>query len=82
VTALWPPHQFATGRDAGLVVAQAQAVSAYLVELRGSDAVPTLLESLGRRLSAAETIGAAAGIDMETFEAGWKGFVRQFIELG
>jgi len=81
LTALWPPHQFATDRDVGLAVAQAQVVSAYLVEQRGLDAVPSLLEALGRRLSAAETIEAAAGVDMDTFEAGWKEFMRQSIGL-
>ena len=81
LTALWPPHQFATDRDVGLAVAQAQAVAAYVVELRGSGAVPSLLESLGRRLSAAETIEAAVGMDLDAFEAGWKEFVHHSIEL-
>jgi len=81
LTALWPPHQFATDRDVGLAVAQAQVVSACLVEQRGLDAVPSLLEALGRRLSGAETIEAAAGVDMDTFEAGWRESMRQSIGL-
>ncbi|HUW10577.1 MAG TPA: hypothetical protein VM537_12670, partial [Anaerolineae bacterium] len=81
LTALWPPHSLATDRDVGLAIAQAQAVAAYVAELRGSDGVPSLLESLGRRLSAAETIEAAAGMDLDAFEADWKEFLRQSMEL-
>ena len=81
LTALWPPHSLATDRDVGLAIAQAQAVAAYVAELRGSDGVPSLLESLGRRLSAAETIEAAAGMDLDAFEAGWREFLRQSMEL-
>jgi hypothetical protein len=72
---LWPPFEFHTERDSALAFVQAQSVVGYAVELRGMEVLPVLLEALGAKLSAEETIRAAVQMDLAAFEAAWRAHI-------
>jgi hypothetical protein len=77
VASLWPPLRLDTDRDGGIAYAQAKSVVAYAVELGGRGTLPVLLDALGSKMTAAETVQSALGIDLATLEVGWKRFVQQ-----
>ena len=59
---------------------QAWTAFHYLMETRGPDALPALVEALGQADSTASWLRQALDVEMETFEADWQAWLRQQLE--
>jgi len=58
---------------------QSRLYAEYLVETYGADSIPKMLEAYRRNLSTEQAVQRACGVDLETFEKGYRAYLKKVV---